>query len=77
VCANADNHNAVILDLELEMNTVSPSRIARAPLLAKPALPGARHLITLLEARLAAWADRPPQHHRLGSWTAIGIHRRP
>jgi hypothetical protein len=76
VCANADNHNAVILDLELEMNTASLARIVRAPVLAKPALPAAGHLIALLE-RLAAWADRQAQHHRVGSWTTLGIHRRP
>lgn len=36
---------------------LSPSRVA------VPAMP------SWLE-RLAAWAERQPQHHRLGSWTA-------
>lgn len=58
------------------MNAFSPCYIVRAPMLTKPALPAARDRLSLLE-RLAAWAERPPQHHRLGSWTALGIHRRP
>ena len=52
------------------MNTVSLPRIVRARSLPKTGLQGARDRITLLE-RLAAWADRQPQHRRLGSWTAI------
>lgn len=56
------------------MNTVPLSRIVCAPSLPKPALQGARPRITLME-RLAAWADRQPQHHRMGSWTALGLRR--
>lgn len=52
------------------MNTIPLPRIVRVPLLTKPALQSARHRITLLE-RLAVWADRQPQHRRLGSWTAL------
>ena len=48
---------------------VFPPRIVGISSLPKPALQSTRHRITLLE-RLAAWADRQPQHHRLGSWTA-------
>ena len=54
------------------MNTFSLPRIVRAPSLPKSAPQSARHCVTLLE-RLAAWADRQPQHHRLGSWTALGL----
>ncbi len=52
------------------MNILSLPHIVRAASLPKPALQSTRHLITLVE-RLAAWADRQPQHHRLGSWTRL------
>ncbi len=47
-----------------------PDTLPRAP---RGAAPGARpglaaHLERAL-TRLAAWADRQPQHHRLGRWT--------
>lgn len=54
------------------MNITHLPRIVCAPLLARPALERARHGVTLLE-RLAAWAERQPQHHRVGSWTVLGI----
>lgn len=75
---DVDIHNADGLNpnLELEMNIASLPCIDRPPLHAMPALQSARDRIGLLE-RLAAWADRQPQHRRLGSWTALGICKRP
>lgn len=54
------------------MNTNSLPRIAFAPAFEKPAPRSATSPMGLFE-RLAAWADRHPQHHRLGNWTAVGI----
>ena len=54
------------------MNTTSLPRIALAPAFEKPASRSATSPMSWME-RLAAWADRQPQHHRLGSWTAVGI----
>lgn len=54
------------------MNTNSLPRIALAPAFEKPASRSATSPMGLME-RLAAWADRHPQHHRMGSWTAVGI----
>jgi hypothetical protein len=47
-------------------------RLHRAPTLpqaSRPARTAAPALPWL--ARLAAWAERQPQHHRLGSWTRL------
>ena len=54
------------------MNISNLPRIALAPAFAKPAPRSATFPVSWME-RLAAWADRQPQHHRLGSWTAVGI----
>ena len=54
------------------MNTNSLPRFALPPAFEKPAPRSATSPMSLME-RLAAWADRRPQHHRLGSWTAVGI----
>lgn len=53
------------------MNTINLPRIALAPTFAKPAPRSATFPVSWME-RLAAWAERQPQHHRLGSWTAVG-----
>jgi len=44
-------------------------RIVGGPSLPKPAVQSNAPRATVLE-RLAAWAERQPQHHRLGNWTA-------
>ena len=54
------------------MNIISLPRIALSPAFEKPAPRSATSPMSWME-RLAAWADRRPQHHRLGSWTAVGI----
>lgn len=54
------------------MNIINLPRIARAPAFEKPTPRSATSPVSWME-RLAAWADRRPQHHRLGSWTAVGI----
>ena len=54
------------------MNIISLPRITLAPAFEKPASHSVTSPMGLIE-RLAAWADRHPQHHRLGSWTAVGI----
>jgi len=54
------------------MNTNSLPRFALAPAFEKPAHRSATSPMSWME-RLATWADRQPQHHRLGSWTAVGI----
>lgn len=54
------------------MNMLSLPHTIRAPLPAKAAPASAGDRTGLLE-RLAAWAERQPQHRRLGSWTALGI----
>jgi hypothetical protein len=53
------------------MNIINLPRIALAPAFERPALRSATSPVSWME-RLAAWADRRPQHHRLGSWTAVG-----
>ncbi|MDX5368574.1 MAG: hypothetical protein LPJ94_03860 [Thauera sp.] len=54
------------------MNIINLPRIALAPAFERPAPRSATSPVSWME-RLAAWADRQPQHHRLGSWTAVGI----
>lgn len=57
------------------MNSVSLPHLFRAPLPGASALRNSPERISFLD-RVAAWADRQPRHHRLGSWTALGIHLR-
>lgn len=54
------------------MNIINLPRIALAPAFERPASRSATSPMSWME-RLAAWADRQPQHHRLGNWTAVGI----
>lgn len=54
------------------MNIINLPRIALAPAFERPAPRSATSAVSWME-RLAAWADRQPQHHRLRSWTAVGV----
>ncbi|MDO8788287.1 MAG: hypothetical protein Q7J42_09495 [Sulfuritalea sp.] len=52
-----------VLGLDKPRSALRPATLARTP------APGMAHA-GLME-RLAAWAERQPAHHRLGSWERL------